>query len=128
MGRLKGHPLSLTPMYLQREEHVTGLIRVLTIGLRVLTVLEFVERRRLAAEKVKLAGLYAGQPKRATAQPTAELLLEAFQEITLTVIQEPAQTRRHLTPLSALQQRILTLLDFPLDIYTRLGMVSAQPP
>jgi len=128
MERLKGHPLSLTPMYLQREDHVTGLIRLLTIGLRVLTSLEFVVRRRLTAGKVKLAGLYAGQPKRATAQPTAELLLEAFQEITLTVIQEPAQTSRHLTPLSALQQRILTLLDFPLDIYTRLGMVSAQPP
>jgi transposase len=28
MGRLKGRPLSLTPMYLARDDHVTGLIRL----------------------------------------------------------------------------------------------------
>jgi len=79
-GRLKGKPLSLSPMYLQRDDHATGLIRLLTIGLRVLTLLEFVVRRRLAAEGSQLAGLYAGNPKRATARPTAELLLKAFKE------------------------------------------------
>ncbi len=31
-------------MYLQRDEHAIGLIRLLTIGLRVLTLLEFVVR------------------------------------------------------------------------------------
>lgn len=127
-GRLKGQPLSLTPMYLQRDDHATGLIRLLAIGLRVLTLLEFVVRRRLAADGAPLAGLYAGNPKRATTRPTAERLLAAFQEITLTVIAEPHQTRRHLTPLSALQQRILALLDFPRDIYTRLCADSPKPP
>ncbi len=128
MGRLKGRPLSLTPMYLQRDDRATGLIRLLGIGLRVLTLVEFVVRRNLAAAGVKLAGLYAGNPRRATAQPTAERLLEAFQEITLTIIQEPLQTRRHLTPLSGLQQRILALLDFSPDIYARLCADSAKPP
>lgn len=127
-GRLKGRPLSLTPMYLQRDDHATGLIRLLSIGLRVLTLLEFVARRRLAAEHAELAGLYAGNPKRATTRPTAERLLEAFQEITLTVIQELHQTRRHLTPLSKLQLRILALLDFSPDIYTRLCTDSSKPP
>ncbi len=28
LGRLKGRPLSLRPMYLQRDEHATGLIRL----------------------------------------------------------------------------------------------------
>ena len=37
-ARFKGFPLSLTPIYLQREDHVTGLIRLLSIGLRVLTM------------------------------------------------------------------------------------------
>lgn len=128
MGRLKGRPLSLTPMYLERDDRATGLIRLLTIGLRVLTLLEFVIRRHLAAEGGRLAGLYAGNPKRATARPTAERLLEAFQEITLTVIQEPYQTRRHLTPLSEVQQRILALLGFSTDIYAKLCVDSAKPP
>jgi len=77
-GSLKGKPLSLTPMYLQDDNRATGLIRLLTIGLRVLTLLEFTVRRRLAEEKEKLAGLYAGNPKRSTARPTAEAMLEAF--------------------------------------------------
>ncbi|MGA9349087.1 MAG: transposase [Anaerolineae bacterium] len=128
MGRLKSQPLSLTPMYLQRDDHATGLIRLLSIGLRVLTLLEFVVSRRLAAEGAQLAGLYAGNPKRATARPTAERLLEAFRDITLTVIQEPHQTRRHLTPLSKLQQCILVLLGFSLDIYTRLCTDFLKPP
>ncbi len=35
-GRFKGFPLSLTPIYLQRDDYVKGLIRLLSIGLRVL--------------------------------------------------------------------------------------------
>lgn len=127
-GRLKGKPLSLTPMYLQRDDHATGLIRLLTIGLRVVTLLEFVVRRRLATEGSKLAGLYAGNPKRSTPRPTTELLLKAFQEITLTIIQEVDQTHRHLTPLTGLQQRILELLDFPFATYTKIRADSSKPP
>jgi transposase len=127
-SRLKGRPLSLTPMYLQQEAHIKGLIRVLSIGLRVLTLLEFTIRQRLATQKAELTGLYAGNPKRATARPTAERLLEAFQEITLAIIQEAHQTRRHLTPLSNLQRRILELLDFSPAIYTKLRADSVEPP
>jgi len=54
------------------------------IALRVLTLTEFVARRDLAATGEKLAGLYAGNPKHATDQPSAERLLKAFDNITLT--------------------------------------------
>ena len=46
-------------MYVQRDDHATGLIRLLSLGLRVLTLLEFVARRQLASAGTKLAGLYA---------------------------------------------------------------------
>jgi len=46
-GRLKNSPLSLTPIYLQRDDHIKGLIRLLSIALRVLTLLEWVVRRNL---------------------------------------------------------------------------------
>ena len=72
---------------MHRDEHATGLIRLLSIGLRVLTLLEYVVRRQLAAQGEKLAGLYAGNAKRKTARPTAERLLESFQEMTLTVVE-----------------------------------------
>jgi transposase len=127
-GRLKGQPLSLTPMYVQRDDHATGLIRLLSIALRVLTLLEFVGRRQLAAEGAKLAGLYAGNPQRATDRPTAERLLEAFQAITLTIIKGPQQTDRHVTALSPLQPRILEVVGFSSALYTRLCTVSSEPP
>ena len=128
LGRLKGRPLSLTPMYVQRDDHATGLIRLLSIALRVLTLLEFVGRRQLAAEGAKLAGLYAGNPKRETDRPTAERLLEAFQDITLTIIKGLHQTDRHVTALRPLQQRILEILGFSSALYTRLGTISSEPP
>ena len=127
-GRLKGHPLSLSPMYVERDDHATGLVRLLSIALRVLTLVEFVVRRQLAQEEASLAGLYAGNPKRATTHPTTERLLEAFQEITLTMVIEPHQTRRHVTALSALQQRVLALLEFTPIIYTKLCGDSSEPP
>ena len=126
-GRLKGRPLSVTPMYLEREDHATGLIRLLSIALRILTSLEFLVRRRLAQEGAELAGLYAGNPTRSTARPTAERILEAFEHITLTVMDEPPRTLHHITPLSSLQQRILELLDFSPGIYTQLSAESSKP-
>jgi transposase len=128
LGRLKGQPLTLRPMYLARDDHATGLVRLLTIALRVLTVVEFVVRRALAATGSKLEGLYAGQAPRATARPTAERLLAAFREVTLTIIALPGQVIRHLTPLTLLQQRILALLECAPTIYTRLASDFVQPP
>ena len=128
LGRLKGRPLSLTPMYVQRDDHATGLICLLSIALRVLTLLEFVGRRQLAVEGAKVAGLYAGNPRRETDRPTAERLLEAFEDITLTLIEGPQQTERHLTSLSPLQQRILEILGFSSALYTRLCSISFEPP
>jgi transposase len=98
-ARLKNFPLSLTPIYLQREDHVTGLIRLLSIGLRVLNLLEFQVRHNLDKNKEKQAFLYVGNPKRETPRPTAEILLAAFKEITLLLIGNyslpPLQNRRN---------------------------------
>jgi transposase len=83
-ARLKGRPLSLAPLYVQRDDHRVGLVRLLTIALRVMT------------------------------------LLEAFSEITLTIVRAPGFAQRHITPLSPLQQEILVLLDFSPAVYLRL--------
>jgi len=127
-GRLKGHSLSLTPMYLADDDRATGLIRWLTVGLRILTLLEGVVRRRLNELGEPLAGLYAGNPKRATARPTAESLLRAFKGLALSFVTVAGQTYRHVTPLSEVQHKILTLLEYPVTIYTTLAGDSVNPP
>lgn len=120
-GRLKGYPLGIRPLYVRREDHAKGLVRLLSLALRVLTVVEHVVRRQMLAAGEALSGLYAGNPKRQTTRPTTERLLKAFQGITLTIVQLPEQTIRHITPLSELQTRILTLLGLPASIYEVLA-------
>lgn len=67
-----------------------------------------VVRVRLAKTGEKLRGLYAGNPTRATDQPTAEAILQGFKDIFLSFVTFGAQTYRHLTPLSDLRLRILS--------------------
>lgn len=88
---------------MQREDHITGLIRLLSIGLLVLTLLEFQVRSSLKENKEKLVGLYTGNPKRETARPTAELILAAFKDITLVLIEVKNEVYAYLTNLSPLQ-------------------------
>lgn len=127
--RLKGYPLGLRPLYLQREDHAKGMVRLLALALRVLTVTEFIARRQLKKTDHTLPGLYAGNPKRTTNQPTTERLLAAFKNITLTIVHTQDQVIRHITPLSPLQQRILSLLELPLSIYKQLtGQIEPIPP
>jgi len=127
-GRLKGKPLSLSPMYVHSDQRATGLIHLLSLALRILTILEGRCRQRLADQHESLPGLYAGNPKRTTSRPTAEALLQAFRLIHLSVVTLGQQAHRHLTPLSELQLRILGLLDVSPIIYGRLGAESPQPP
>ncbi len=108
-------------MYLHSDTRATGLIHLLSIGLRILTLIEYQARTGLAERQEKLAGLYAGNPKRTTQRPTAEALLTAFKGIYLSTVTIGDQLRRHVTPLSALHEKILSLLDFPVDIYSQLA-------
>jgi transposase len=127
-GRFKNKPLSLSPMYLHRDDHATGLVRLLSIGLRAVTLIEFSMREKLAQENSALVGLYPGNPNRTTTRPTTERLLRAFDNITLTIIAQEQQKISYITSLSPLQQRILSLLGFSADIYSRFNSAFQKPP
>lgn len=122
-GRLKGKPLALTPMYLQDDNRATGLIRLLSIGLRALTLLEHVARQNLKKNKQKIAGVYSGNPKRETATPKAETLLRVFKNIYLTTIYIADQTSQYITPLTAVQKKILEICDMPVSLYDLLSPI-----
>jgi transposase len=115
--RLKGGLLAITPLYLRDEDRIRGLLVLLGIALRVLTLTEFVVRRDLTATGEKLKSLYAGNPNRATDQPTAERLLKAFVDITLYHHHTETAVWYEVTALSPLQRRILQALGIPESVY-----------
>jgi len=127
-SRLKGRPLGLRPVFVHREDHLKGLIRLLSLALCILTLIEFVAQRSLHAEQESLVGLFPGNPTKETNQPTAERLLRAFKGINLSIIDLPDQHIRHVTPLTDLQNRILFLLKFSPTIYADLALLPPIPP
>ena len=73
--RFKRGELPALPIYFQDQTRIRGLMFLLTICLRVFTLMEFVVRRQLEKQQESLACLYDGNPKRRTTRPTAERLL-----------------------------------------------------
>jgi len=120
--RFKGKPLSVTPLFVQRNDQVQGLVHLLSLGLRILTLIEFVVRRRLKVEGKSLVGLHPENPKKATTRPTTERLLKAFDNVTLTILEVRGQRYGHVSPLNSLQEKILRLLGLSPEIY--LGLVD----
>ena len=119
--RLKGASLSLDPLFVKRDDQVVGLTNLLSIAVRLLTLVEFVVRRNLKQSQEQLVGLLTQNPKKGIANPTTERLLQAFRNVTLTIINLPGQRIRHVTPLTALQVRILQLLGLSPALYAALA-------
>ena len=83
-------------------------------------------RRHLQGAGETLAKLYPGNPKRATARPTAEMMLRTFEGVTLTVIEHAGESRTYLTPLSSMQPCLVRLLGLAPDIYWCLAQHSSK--
>jgi transposase len=122
-NRLKSRVHS-APLFVKRNEPIEGLTYLLTLGVRVLTVTEFVLRRSLETEQARRPGLPPENKQRMTDKPTAERLLQAFAAIALTIIKTAAgeDILRRLTPLSGLQEDILQRLGLGTALYRQLEM------
>jgi transposase len=120
--RLQGKLLSITPVYVQRDDHAQGLFHLLTIAARLLALGDYSAKESLAVENDQLIGIYSGNLKRGTDTPTTERMLQAFDNIHLLIMRVGPQVRYQLTPLSAVQERILTLLSLPKTLYTDLQL------
>ena len=120
-NRLKSR-VHIAPMFVALNEQIEGLTHLLTLGVRVLTVMEFVARQSLQRDDAKLPGLHPENKQKGTDKPTAERLLKAFAKVSLTLIQTPAGETilRQVTPLSAVQEEILKRLGLSHSLYRRL--------
>src|SRR5712691_9164635 len=72
-NRLKSR-VHIAPLFVKRNEQIEGLTYLLTLGVRVLTVLEFVLRRSLEQEQATLPGLHPENKQKMADKPTAERL------------------------------------------------------
>jgi transposase len=127
-SRLKGRSLGLVPMYLTDERRMQGLVYLLSLALRLLSLLEWVVRERLREDGAKLQGVYAGQPGRKTDRPSAELLLGAMKTISVSVVEAHGQLHALLSPLTEVQKRLLDLWDLPVDLYEKVASGFPRPP
>ena len=121
-NRFRGDMLGLTPLFLTSTTRIKGLVRLLSIGLRVVCLVEFTVRKALQEQNEKLDGIYAGNPKRATARPTTEMMLRAFVGISLAVVSSGGIDHHSVSPLNAVQSRILALLGSSTAIYQGLAL------
>ena len=112
--------MSLTPWFWQYDHRGVGLLGLLSSARRVLVLMPCVVRRHLQHAGATLTGIYPGQPGRQTAQPTTEMMLSVFRGVTLSHIKIEGKLHEHLTPLNAVQKRILALMEIPLESYDKL--------
>jgi transposase len=111
VNRLKSRVHS-APLFGKLNAQIEGLTYLLTLGVRVLTVMEFVLRRSLQTDHTKLPGLHPEHKTKMTDKPTAERSLKAFAAVSLAIIKHAAgeESLRRLTPLSGVQEDILQRL------------------
>ena len=83
--------------------------------------MQFVVRHNLQQAGATLTGISPGQPGRQTAQPTTEMMLWALHGVTLSRLKIDGKLLYHLTPLNAVQKRILALMEVPLESYDGLA-------
>src|SRR2546421_1331197 len=127
-GRFKGEQLAIAPLFVKRDDQVVGLTRLLSLAVRVLTLMEFVVRRALQQQDRVLAGLYLDSSRKTTARPTAERLLRVFAHIKLVTIYLPDTIVYQVTSFSPVHQEIIDLLGLPSDLYTSLTRTVLRFP
>jgi hypothetical protein len=125
-SRLKTRHLHIRPVYLRDENRMAGLLWLLCLALRVLTLTEYRLRTALTERGEELAGLNPASRTQSTARPTTERVLDAFTSITLTTIEIAGGFYHHVTPLNATQRHVLALLKLPDDLYECLANPSTN--
>ena len=122
ISRLKTRNLQIRPVYLRDERRIAGLLWLLTLALRVLTLTEYRVRTALAERNEEVAGLNPASRSQTTQRPTTERVIAAFANLTVTLVQREGACERYLTPLNATQRHLLILLKLPADLYDRLAV------
>lgn len=88
---IKGRPLGIHPLNVARDDQIIGLTHLLTLALRLLSLITSQVRAGIQATGDGLRNLIEGQPARVLDHPTGRRIIRAFYraQITLTHIRGP---------------------------------------
>jgi transposase len=118
---IKG-PLAVMPAFLEKPERIAGLMGVVVWALLVMALMERQVRRRLKGKP--LFGLYPeNRPSRAPSGPS---ILACFGKLCVVLFMHEGFVRRQLAQLTALQRKMLDLLEVletDLHCYARSSFV-----
>ncbi len=121
ISRLKTRNLQIRPVYLRDEQRIAGLLWLLCLALRVLTLTEYRLRTALDERNEEMSGLNPASRTQTTRRPTTERVIAAFGNLTLTMVVSAGAAQRYVSSLNAMQRHILVLLKLPADLYDRLA-------
>jgi transposase len=127
VSRLKSRNLHIRPVFLHDEQRIVGLTWILLLALRIIVLMEYRVRRELQARHESIVGLKPGSKTFATQRPTTERMLQAFADITWSVVTLADTQHSHVTPLTDTQRHILRLLKLPTDIYEQFASDHPKP-
>jgi hypothetical protein len=118
-----GLSTGLSLLYVWKAEPITGLTRLLTLVLRLLTLVEMPGRRGLEQTQESVAGLYKGAPTHPTERPTGTRILVSVCPRAAPLDARAAGEEHRLVshPLAPLHERLLQHLHLPTSLYTALA-------
>jgi transposase len=127
---LKDNPLGIRPLYVKSDAQIVGLVRLMTLALRMLSVVEMQGRRGVTATGEKAKGYYSGQPGRQTDRPSGQRILETVtrQQLTLFGTKTRIVTEWQLAPLPEIVKQILGFLGLSETLYTSLTKPPPHSP
>ena len=119
---LRNQIIPLLPLYLHKDAHIIGIVNLITLAIKVCSVIEYKVAEALHDQKRAITGLYEGNPKRKTNKPSIKRILTAFQHIYITAVyQNGVLIATIITPLNIIQQDLLALMGKSSSLYNILA-------
>ena len=119
---LKEEVTRLLPVFLKKDNRIIGLIHLLMLALKVIATMEYNIKTKLEKNKEKLAGLYPGNPKIATENPTISKIMGAMNSIAIAFIIEDGKVVQYfINKLKPIQIQIMNLLEMDLDYFNKMN-------
>ena len=115
---------ALMPIFLKKENRIVALTKLLLMALKFVSITQQQVRTKLQNKKQYLKELFPGNPGRKTNQPTTEMLLAAFNDISLVIFPKQQDFVVKLVKLKPIQLKILELLGFEPKLYRQLEHIS----